>query len=155
MRLSAGIVVGVGYASLAQVSSFAFVPSATSVSTTAGRAATQQQQQARGHHSLCSRRGGLSVAMSAADDESLGGESEGAEAEADDTSSQVATKRKKGSELDDIMSEVAGRASDEPVVIPRTKLASSEPIIVPRGAGIAPMSPGPIKADPIPGMDGK
>ena len=45
MRLSAGIAVGVGYASLAQVSSFAFVPSATSVSTSsAGRAATQQQQ---------------------------------------------------------------------------------------------------------------
>ena len=90
--------------------------------------------------------------MSAADDESWGGEGEGVET--GDTSSQVATKRKRGSELDDIMSEVAGRAA-EPVVAPRAIPASSEPIVVPRGAGIAPMSPGPIKADPIPGMDGK
>lgn len=91
------------------------------------------------------------MAMSAEDDESLGGEGEGVEA--DDTSSQVATKRKKGSELDDIMSEVAGRANDEPVAVPRVMPVTTEPIIVPRGAGIAPMSPGPIKADPIPGMD--
>lgn len=112
-----------------------------------------QTAQARGHRNLCSRPGGLSVAMSAEDDESLGGEGEGVEA--DDTSSQVATKRKKGSELDDIMSEVAGRANDEPVAVPRVMPVTTEPIIVPRGAGIAPMSPGPIKADPIPGMDGK
>lgn len=54
MRLSAGIAVGVGYASLAQVSSFAFVPSATSVSTSsAGRAATQQQQVSQGLKLRC------------------------------------------------------------------------------------------------------
>ena len=62
----------------------------------------------------------------------------------DDTSSAVATKPKKkvNSELDDLVGEMAGRAGDEPVIIPR-------------GAGIAPMAPGPIKADPIPGMDGE
>lgn len=94
--------------------------------------------------------------MSASDDEGAGGE--GAEAEEEDTSSQVATKRKRGSELDDIMSEVAGRANDEPIVVPRmpaVAASSDEPIIVPRGAGIAPMAPGPIKPDPIPGMDCK
>lgn len=117
--------------------------------------AATKNSQARGHHNLCSRRGGLSVAMSAADDESLGGEGEGAEAESGDTSSQVATKRKRGSELDDILSEVAGRANDEPMVIPQVGASSSEPIIVPRGAGIAPMSSGPIKVDPVPGMRGK
>lgn len=73
-----------------------------------------------------------------------------------DTSSRVATKKKKGGgELDDILSEVAGRADDAPVVVPRAVLKTDEPIIVPRGAGIAPMAPGPIKADPIPGMDGE
>lgn len=63
----------------------------------------------------------------------------------EDTSSAVATKPKKkkvNSELDDLVGEMAGRAGDEPVIIPR-------------GAGIAPMAPGPIKADPIPGMDGE
>ncbi|CAM9931371.1 unnamed protein product [Ectocarpus fasciculatus] len=60
----------------------------------------------------------------------------------DDTSSAVATKpkRKVNPELDDLVSEMAGRSDDEPIVIPR-------------GAGIAPMAPGPIKPDPIPGMD--
>lgn len=48
MRLSAGLAVGVGCASLAQVSSFAFVPSATSVSTSA----TQQQVRPESLH-LC------------------------------------------------------------------------------------------------------
>lgn len=83
----------------------------------------------------------LSLAMSAADGD--GGEGMGEDAEAD-TSSAVATKPKKkiNSELDDLVGEMAGRAGDEPIVIPR-------------GAGIAPMSPGPIKADPIPGMDGE
>lgn len=79
--------------------------------------------------------------MSAADGEGGDGVDEGGD---DDTSSAVATKPKKkvNSELDDLVGEMAGRAGDEPVIIPR-------------GAGIAPMAPGPIKADPIPGMDGE
>eukprot|EP00752_Nemacystus_decipiens_P002835 g2642.t1 len=77
--------------------------------------------------------------MSAADGDGGDGMGEGAD---DDVSSAVATKPKKkvNSELDDLVGEMAGRAGDEPVIIPR-------------GAGIAPMAPGPIKADPIPGMD--
>eukprot|EP00903_Cladosiphon_okamuranus_P014330 g13308.t1 len=74
----------------------------------------------------------------AADGEGGGGMGEDAD---DDTSSAVATKPKKvNSELDDLVGEMAGRAGDEPVILPR-------------GAGITPMAPGPIKADPIPGMD--
>jgi len=84
----------------------------------------------------------LSVAVSAADgdgEDGMMGDDAG-----DDTSSAVATKpkRKVNAELDDLVGEMAGRANDEPVIIPR-------------GAGIAPMAPGPIKADPIPGMDGE
>lgn len=92
--------------------------------------------------SLRARPRRLSVAMSAAED-GVGGGGMGEDAD-DDTSSAVATKPKKkvNSELDDLVGEMAGRASDEPVIIPR-------------GAGITPMSPGPIKADPIPGMDGE
>lgn len=80
------------------------------------------------------------MAVSAADgEEGMAGEDAG-----DDTSSAVATKpkRKVNAELDDLVGEMAGRANDEPIIIPR-------------GAGIAPMAPGPIKADPIPGMDGE
>ena len=76
--------------------------------------------------------------MSAVEDELWRGEPWD---EADETSSQVITKQKKPSELDDIMSEVAGRGS--------------EPVIVPRSAGIGPLPPGRIKPDPIPGMDGE
>lgn len=73
----------------------------------------------------------------------MGEDGEGGDT-ADDISSAVATKpkKKKYSELDDLVGEMAGRADDEPVIIPR-------------GAGIAPMAPGPIKPDPIPGMDGE
>ena len=82
----------------------------------------------------------MSVAVSAAD-----GEGEEGDAADDDMSSAVATKpkRKVNSELDDLVGEMAGRAN------------SDEPVIIPRGAGIAPMAPGPIKADPIPGMEGE
>lgn len=93
--------------------------------------------------SLRVRPGRLSVALSAADGE--GGSNLGEEVgDDDDTSSAVATKpkRKVNPELDDLVSEMAGRSDDEPVIIPR-------------GAGIAPMAPGPIKPDPIPGMDGE
>lgn len=63
--------------------------------------------------------------------------------ETDETSSQVVTKNKKASsELDDVMSEVADRGDEEPVITPRS-------------AGIEPLPPGRIKPDPIPGMDGE
>lgn len=83
---------------------------------------------------------GLALSMSTAGDDGWGDEPEEVEEE---MASQVMTKKKKkGGELDDIMSEVAGRANDQPIVVPRN-------------AGVRPMAPGPIKPDPIEGMDGE
>lgn len=83
---------------------------------------------------------GLPLSMSTADDDGWGDEAEGVEEE---VASQVMTKKKKkGGELDDIMSEVAARGNDQPIVVPRN-------------AGVKPMAPGPIKPDPIEGMDGE
>ncbi|CAM9266215.1 unnamed protein product [Scytosiphon promiscuus] len=134
MRLSASLALGVGCVSLAQVSSFAFVPlGATSGCTSCVGRSSQQVGLGPGR---------MPVALSAADGEGMGEDGEDGDA-ADDISSAVATKPKKKkaySELDDLVGEMAARGDDEPIVIPR-------------GAGIAPMAPGPIKPDPIPGMD--
>lgn len=79
-----------------------------------------------------------------AEEDGWGAGGEGEDADMGDSSSQVPVatkkKKKKSNELDDIMSEVAGRADEEPVIVPRS-------------AGVVPMAPGPIKADPIAGLD--
>lgn len=87
---------------------------------------------------------------------------------------QKKKKKKMGGELDDIFSEVAARAKDEPIAVPQkakvqpaakkadggvddivsevARKPKDEPV-VPMNAGITPMEPGPIKADPIAGME--
>ncbi|CAN0333812.1 unnamed protein product [Ectocarpus sp. 12 AP-2014] len=140
MRLSASVALGVGCVLVVQVSSFAFMPLGATPSGCTSCTAHSSQVTSGSGSSLRVRPSRLSAALSAADGE--GASDSGEDMGDDDTSSAVATKpkRKVNAELDDLVSEMAGRSDDDPIVIPR-------------GAGIAPMAPGPIKPDPIPGMD--